>query len=134
MVILRRFSSVCATWLKDLTRHPRFDLLQRWTSGQFDKRLYNACVSIVATWLKTGGRATYLLSARPALTIGPPWVEFGRLREGGEAPDMGLLLRNSRTEVQGEVWVRLVKSCGFKHNHLERANAPTSITRPSVPH
>jgi len=27
-----------ATWLKDLTRHRRFDLIHRWTSGQFDKR------------------------------------------------------------------------------------------------
>ena len=27
-----------ATWLKDLTKHPRFDLIHRRMRGQFDKR------------------------------------------------------------------------------------------------
>jgi hypothetical protein len=26
-----------ATWLKDLTRHPRFNLIHQWMRGQFDK-------------------------------------------------------------------------------------------------
>jgi hypothetical protein len=30
-----------AAWLKDLTKHPWFQLVHRWMNGQFDKRFQN---------------------------------------------------------------------------------------------